>query len=800
LSFFLPYRCFRCSLAWTGPVLCALGLMVVWTLLIDAEGGAQTGEDDASTAERIHRRLEQAGSGDADRILRTELDELPEKKAARVLLRLMTYDVDALSKFPGPRAVREIFPEYWEQTRSGLIELLDHENALKRGTAAFMIRKSLRDHDVRSAWHETPGPALVKLLEGDPSPRVRRQAAWALGQFDDHRRYLAEAMVSGLRDDAFIVRQFTLIALKGMGPDVWKTRPLLIDILEDPHAFIGDADTDQQPVRLVESAAEAIGGMRYAGYPATEALLRVSARRNARPAHREASTALYNVVREDPDVPVSLVKKAIQTSRYPGPVHVALKLGVRSPEMAETLMNVFPELTADRLYRGERAVEALAELDPEVPEGVRYLRLLATSSESYARACAAGAYGLLADDRDRAGRFLASIMDRAKGEAERDFVVDVGGRLGPHARPLLDRIDPDTNAEYHGPPLQKIESYYRIRGVPDQYFDYVTDQFRQGSHEAGSTHAEDILVRLGGLAREAIPTLRSVIQNEPESPRINRYRAVRVLGHIGPSKAARSLVPLLKRRLDPDVEPSPYNRRIIAETIWHLSRDAETAVNALVRLLDERKVNFFYTVDALKKMGPAASGAVPRLKEALEDPNPFFREKAREALREIQNGPAGSADPNREQLKRWYRQLSKMDAWTSVDATWHFVQAGEKGARFLRDPDRSALFFSEGERKRILNWIRALRARSYRRRERAMDRLRNTLPASRRLLQEQFRDTEHPEARHRLKRLLRESERRYPHDSLPMNRRFERVKQIFQLLDRRDGNGSEAGDSGNTSD
>jgi hypothetical protein len=63
------------------------------------------------------------------------------------------------------------------------------------------------------------------------------------------------------------------------------------------------------------------------------------------------------------------------------------------------------------------------------------------------------------------------------------------------------------------------------------------------------------------------------------------------------------------------------------------------AVKALIAALDAKHEGTqMYAVDALGKLGPAASSAVPRLRALLDDTHSFLSGRVKRALRSIEGG------------------------------------------------------------------------------------------------------------------------------------------------------------------
>lgn len=150
-----------------------------------------------------------------------------------------------------------------------------------------------------------------------------------------------------------------------------------------------------------------------------------------------------------------------------------------------------------------------------------------------------------------------------------------------------------------------------------------------------SAHAEAAL-RKSGLP--AVPTLVEVLgAGEPAT----RVKAARTLGLLG--EAAAAAAPALTAALrDDDLDV----RLAAAKALWHVSKAADEVVPALVDLLEgtrfaegegsEKRRRFLQTVmEALGRIGPPATAAVPALTAVAKDANRHIRESAAIALQQI---------------------------------------------------------------------------------------------------------------------------------------------------------------------
>jgi HEAT repeat protein len=125
-----------------------------------------------------------------------------------------------------------------------------------------------------------------------------------------------------------------------------------------------------------------------------------------------------------------------------------------------------------------------------------------------------------------------------------------------------------------------------------------------------------------------------------------RVKAARTLGSLGEAAAAPALAAALQDG-DPEV------RLAAAKGLWHVSKAAAEVVPALVALLEgkraaagedsESRRRFLQTVmEALGRIGPPATAAVPALTAVAKDTNRHIRESAAVALRQIRPAVANT--------------------------------------------------------------------------------------------------------------------------------------------------------------
>ena len=156
------------------------------------------------------------------------------------------------------------------------------------------------------------------------------------------------------------------------------------------------------------------------------------------------------------------------------------------------------------------------------------------------------------------------------------------------------------------------------------------------SRQLGDSAYAEAALRKSGLP--AIPALVEALGAEEPATRV---KAARTLGSLG--EAAAAAAPALTAALQDD---DPDVRLAAAKALWHVSKAADEVVPALVELLEGRRAavgedsesrrRFLQTVmEALGRIGPPATAAVPALTAVAKDTNRHIREAAAVALQQI---------------------------------------------------------------------------------------------------------------------------------------------------------------------
>lgn len=591
----------------------------------------------------------------------------------QALLPLVDYKLNENQAVPGNSAVIDRLGDLWEASLPHILKMLDDASAIRRASAAGVIREMWFNNQGQNhtPWMEPAGPKLAKLLTDDPSSMVRIEAARALASFDEQAAPFVEQLLAALKDDDVKLQQMAVSALSEVGPDAWLAIPILTQIVKEP----GQLSRWQ--------AAEALQAMGPAAVDAVPTLLEVAADPAAYDSKSYVGDALWWIAGLGKlEVDKKMLAKAIVNGDSGGPAYLAAELGIKDLGVAVALAESLDITSEYDNYQAYTSAEALIKLGTKSELVLDYLRELAKSDRTYARVWAAAVYAKLTGDKALAVSVLKPVLSAGANHDAYDAALRAVKLVGSDASELLSVIHPNTGDDNPWTPLNAIQARWTLGGKPDAHIKWVASEL---IHRSTSNYPDDAaksLILLGPMADEQTPVIASVLQQFVPHGDYNRWHACTVLRSIGPTDNTRTALPHLKRLLDREVEPSPYNRRIAAEAIWSISRDADLVANALADTLDDRGRSYFYACKALEGMGPAASAAIERLEEATSDRNPHFRKYAKKALEAIQR-PIDETLPDDEDFAAWYEALGDEDDVVAVDALWRFVHAGQPARAYL---------------------------------------------------------------------------------------------------------------------
>lgn len=142
----------------------------------------------------------------------------------------------------------------------------------------------------------------------------------------------------------------------------------------------------------------------------------------------------------------------------------------------------------------------------------------------------------------------------------------------------------------------------------------------------------EALTRIAPRRNEAVPALRAILREPSSNP--SRIHAVVALGKMGAE--AKEAVPDLIKMLDEDTGKAGPIRFHAATALGQIGADAKKAVPALIKLLNDKNAGpgRRTVVVALGQLGPAAKSAIAALKEAQSEA--ALREVVGKALGQIE--------------------------------------------------------------------------------------------------------------------------------------------------------------------
>ncbi|MDE0465582.1 MAG: HEAT repeat domain-containing protein [Candidatus Poribacteria bacterium] len=166
-------------------------------------------------------------------------------------------------------------------------------------------------------------------------------------------------------------------------------------------------------------------------------------------------------------------------------------------------------------------------------------------------------------------------------------------------------------------------------------------------------HICDAAHGLAAIGASAVPALITALEDERENVRAS---AVYVLGEIGlvAAEAVDGLIALL-------TDESEEVRRHATSALGMIKEPVSKTVPALVRVLEDREDTdlAFFAAQALTRIGPDATEAVPALQEALVSESAYVRGFSSEALSRIGTAEALQALVPFLRTARWFNYVKK---------------------------------------------------------------------------------------------------------------------------------------------
>ena len=166
-------------------------------------------------------------------------------------------------------------------------------------------------------------------------------------------------------------------------------------------------------------------------------------------------------------------------------------------------------------------------------------------------------------------------------------------------------------------------------------------------------HICDAAHGLAAIGASAVHALMNVLEDERENVRAS---AAYALGEMGPvaAEAVDGLIALL-------TDESEEVRRHATSALGMIKKPVSKSVPALVRVLEDREDTdlAFFAAQALTRIGPDATEAIPALREALVSESAYVRGFSSEALSRIGTAEALQALVPFLRTARWFNYVKK---------------------------------------------------------------------------------------------------------------------------------------------
>ena len=166
---------------------------------------------------------------------------------------------------------------------------------------------------------------------------------------------------------------------------------------------------------------------------------------------------------------------------------------------------------------------------------------------------------------------------------------------------------------------------------------------------------------LAAIGASAVPALITALENERENVRAS---AAYALGEMGPvaTEAVDGLIALL-------TDESEEVRRHVISALGMIKGPVAKTVPALMQVLEDREETdlAFFAAQALTRIGPDATEAVPALREALLSESAYVRGFSSEALSRIGTAEALQALVPFLRTARWFNYVKKNIPAFSID-------------------------------------------------------------------------------------------------------------------------------------
>lgn len=478
-----------------------------------------------------------------------------------------------------------------------LVRLMrDKDDKVRDMAAAAVgdIARSLKS-DNTDVWRHS-GVMLVKLLKEDPSERVRRSAAYALGAFGPQAGGVTEDLMKALSDAKPSVRQNAAWALGQIGAPAAEAVPKLCAALRD------------KDVLVRRDAAGALGSMGKAG--------------------ERAGTPLIELLKAETD---NVVKKTALNSL----AHVAGPQQVDAAKDLEPLLeDKDPEVSLNAALvlgriGGEQAASALKVLRTALKSSDAHIQELVTAALANLGPNAKGAMYDLADTLTNDNNSITVRRNAALA------IAHIGASAKPVVPSLvkaLNRLQPTEVRQFAAEALAQIKYPANEAAVPA-----ILDAIQNDPDALVRQKCVWSLFAVNSTAKfrelGADKALEKLLNERGEETALLRYDAARKLANILEDEAPDKTIDVLLDMLT-NTSLKVYNRT--DATVEGANTESTVGrSNVAANLGGDAR---YMAVEALGWMGKKAakrSDVVAALKKAAEDKDLKLRETAKKALAEL---------------------------------------------------------------------------------------------------------------------------------------------------------------------
>jgi HEAT repeat protein len=309
----------------------------------------------------------------------------------------------------------------------------------------------------------------------------------------------------------------------------------------------------------------------------------------------------------------------------------ATDLPFNASAVAEGLADVLRGPSGEGRAVAVQALTAVAKVAPIEPPPA-LLEALTSGASPDDRANAAMALGYIHGKSETViGRLTAALKDPAPEVVQ--AAISALGQRGPEARSALPDLIAILNRPYVAPSEPKAGATSGRLGPRPR----AADPGSEAALAIGS------IAKGGTPAPEAVAALEQTLRSGHPSRRPSAAEALFRLGN-GAAPAIPTLIQTVKEGSRPDGDDGfeSWAARSLGQVAPGTPLAGQT-VEALTAALEAKAPGMrAYSAEALGLFGPAASGALPRLRALKDDPDTFVAGKARAAIEQIE-ADAGSA-------------------------------------------------------------------------------------------------------------------------------------------------------------